>query len=403
MSAEKKDCYELLGIAKGATAEEIKKAYRKMAIKYHPDKNPGDKAAEEHFKEVSEAYEILSDTTKRQQYDQFGHAAFGAGRGRGGGGFGGGGFGGGGIDLEEALRTFMGASGGGGGGGSIFDNFFGGGGGGGSRNPNAPQQGADLRFDLEIDFEEAVLGSSREIRININESCVICKGTGAEPGSGKQTCKDCGGAGQVISGGGFVQFRQTCPTCRGAGEVISKPCSGCHGQGLVRNKRTIDVKIPSGVETGSRLRVAGRGEGGRRGGPAGDLYIVLHVHEHEFFKRNDLDIVCEVPVPFQTAMLGGEVQAPTIHGNAALKIPAGTESGKVFRMRGKGINNPRYGTGDQHIVVQIEVPQGLSGKEKKKLQEAASILNEKHFPLTQKMRKAADTFYAHKKALEKNA
>jgi len=394
MPSQKKDYYVLLGLPKGASADEIKKAYRKLAIKYHPDKNPGDKAAEEHFKEVSEAYEVLSDTNKRQQYDQFGHAAFGAGRG--GGGFGGGGFGG--IDLEEALRTFMGASGGGGG--SIFENFFGGGGG-QTRNPNAPQQGADLRFDLDIDFEEAVLGSHREIRINVNETCTACKGSAAEPGSGKRTCKDCGGAGQVVTGEGFVQFRQTCPTCRGAGEVISKPCSACHGQGLIRNKRTIDIKIPAGVETGSRLRVAGRGEGGRRGGPAGDLYIVLHVREHEFFKRNDLDIICEVPLPFQTAMLGGEVQVPTIHGNATLKIQAGTESGKIFRMRGKGISNARYGTGDQHIVVQIEIPQGLSGKEKKKLQEAAAILSDKHFPLTQKMRKAAETFYAHKKALEK--
>ncbi len=395
MASQKQDYYELLGLSKGASAEEIKKAYRKMAVKHHPDKNPGDKAAEEKFKEVSEAYEVLSDTTKRQQYDQFGHAAFGAGRGSGGGGFGGGGFGG--IDLEEALRTFMGASGGGG---SIFENFFGGRGG-RTRNPNAPQQGADLRFDLDIDFEEAVLGSSREIRININETCALCKGTGAEPGSGKRTCKDCGGAGQVISGGGFVQFRQTCPTCRGAGEVIKKPCLACHGQGLARNKRTIDVKIPAGVETGSRLRVAGRGEGGRRGGPSGDLYIVLHVRDHDFFKRNDLDIICEIPVPFHTATLGGDVSVPTIQGNATLKIPAGTESGKVFRMRGKGVTSPRYGTGDQHIVVKIEVPQGLSGKEKKKLLEAASILNDKHFPLTQKMRKAAETFYAHKKALEK--
>jgi len=396
MPSQKKDYYELLGIAKGASAEEIKKAYRKLAVKYHPDKNPGDKAAEEHFKEFSEAYEVLSDPSKRQQYDQFGHAAFGAGRGRGGGGgsYGGGGFGG--IDLEEALRTFMGASGGGGG--SIFDNFFGGGG--QSRNPNAPQKGADLRFDLEIDFEEAVLGSHREIRININETCAACKGSGAEPGSGKRTCSDCGGAGQVISGGGFVQFRQTCPTCRGAGQVIEKPCSACHGQGLVRNKRTIDVKIPSGVETGSRLRVGGRGEGGLRGGSSGDLYIVLHVREHEFFKRNDLDIICEIPVPFHIATLGGEVQVPTIHGAADLKIPAGTESGQIFRMRGKGISNPRYGTGDQHIVVQIEVPKGLSSKEKKKLEDAVAILNEKHFPLGQKMTKAAEKFYAHKKALE---
>ena len=394
MSGQKRDYYEVLGIAKGASEEEIKKAYRKMAIQYHPDKNPGDNASEEKFKEVSEAYEVLSDATKRQQYDQFGHAAFGAGRGGGGGGYGG--FGGGGIDLEEALRTFMGAAGGGG---SIFENFFGGGG--RAQNPNAPQEGADLRFDLEIDFEEAVLGSSREIRINVNETCDRCKGSGAESGSGRKTCSTCRGAGQVVSGGGFVQFRQTCPDCRGAGQVIEKPCTACRGQGLVKNKRTIDVKIPSGVETGSRLRIAGKGEGGLRGGPAGDLYIVLHVREHEFFKRNDLDIVCEVPVPFHIAALGGEVHVPTIHGRAELKIPAGTESGKVFRMRGKGIVSPRYGTGDQHIVVQIEIPQGLSGKEKKKLEEAVALFNDKHFPLTQKMLKAAETFYEHKRALEK--
>ncbi|MGE4488972.1 MAG: molecular chaperone DnaJ [Kiritimatiellales bacterium] len=396
MAEQKRDYYEVLGVERGASAEEIKKAYRKLAIKYHPDKNPGDKAAEEKFKEASEAYEVLSDASKRQQYDQFGHAAFGAGRGAGGGG-GFGGFGGGGIDLEEALRTFMGAAGGGGG--SIFENFFGGGG--RSQNPNAPQAGADLRFDLEIDFEEAVLGSHREIRINVNETCSRCKGSGAEPGSGRKTCSTCSGSGQVVSGGGFIQFRQTCPNCRGTGQVIEKPCTSCHGQGLVRNKRTIEVKIPSGVETGSRLRIAGKGEGGLRGGPAGDLYIVLHVREHEFFKRNDLDIVCEVPVPFHIAMLGGEVHVPTIHGNATLKVPAGTESGKVFRMRGKGISSPRYGTGDQHIVVQIEIPQGLGGKERKKFEEAVKALGEKHFPLTQKMNKAAEKFYAHKRALEK--
>jgi molecular chaperone DnaJ len=395
MPGQKRDYYEVLGIAKGASAEEIKKAYRKMAIQYHPDKNPGDKASEEKFKEVSEAYEVLSDETKRQQYDQFGHAAFGAGRGGGGGGSYGG-FGGGGIDLEEALRTFMGASGGGG---SIFENFFGGGG--RSQNPNAPQEGADLRFDLEIDFEEAVLGSSREIRINVNETCDRCKGSGAEPGSGRKTCSTCRGQGQVVNGGGFIQFRQTCPTCRGSGQVIEKPCTVCRGQGLVKNKRTIDVKIPGGVETGSRLRIAGKGEGGLRGGPAGDLYIVLHVREHEFFKRNDLDIICEVPVPFHIAALGGAVHVPTIHGGAELKIPAGTENGKVFRMKGKGITSPRYGTGDQHVVVQIEIPQGLGGKEKKKLEEAVAVLNERHFPLTQKMLKAAEKFYERKRILEK--
>lgn len=395
MAAPKRDYYEVLGIAKGASAEEIKKAYRKMAIQYHPDKNPGDKAAEEKFKEVSEAYEVLSDETKRQQYDQFGHAAFGAGRGGGGYGGGYGGYGGGGIDLEEALRTFMGAAGGGG---SIFDNFFGGG---QQQNPNAPQQGSDLRFDLEIDFEEAVLGSSREIRINVNETCERCKGDGSEPGSGRKTCPTCKGRGQVVSGGGMIQFRQTCPSCRGTGQMIEKPCSACHGQGLVRNKRTIDVKIPGGVETGSRLRISGKGEGGLRGGPAGDLYIVLHVREHEFFKRNDLDILCEVPVPFHIAMLGGEIHVPTIHGQATLKIPAGTESGSVFRLRGKGISSPRFGTGDQHVAAKIEIPQGLSGKEKKKLEEAVSLLTEKHFPLTQKMQKTAEKFYEHKRILEK--
>lgn len=395
MSSKKRDYYEILGVSKSASADEIKKAYRKLAVQYHPDKNPGDKAAEEKFKEVSEAYEVLSDPSRRQQYDQFGHAAFGAGRGGAGQGFGG--FGGGGIDLEEALRTFMGAAGGGG---SIFDNFFGGGG--RSQRADAPQPGADLRFDLDIDFEEAVLGSHREIRINVNETCTHCNGTGAEPGSGRQTCPTCGGAGQVISGGGFIQFRQACPNCQGSGQVVEKPCTTCHGQGLVKKKRTIDVKIPAGVETGSRLRIAGKGEGGLRGGPAGDLYIVLHVREHAFFKRSDLDIICEVPVPFHVAMLGGEVHVPTIHGNAKLKIPAGTESGKVFRLRGKGINSPRYGSGDQHVVVQIEIPTGLSGRERKRIEEAVSLLSDKHFPLTQKMQKAAETFYEHKRALEKD-
>lgn len=394
MSAQKRDYYEVLGVARDASADDIKKTYRKLAVKYHPDKNPGDKAAEEKFKEVAEAYEVLSDTAKRQQYDQFGHAAFGPGRGA---GPGAGGFGFGGIDLEEALRTFMGATGGGG---SIFDDFFGGGR--RTRDRNAPQSGSDLRFDLEIDFEEAVLGSSREIRIDLNEACARCNGSGAEPGSGSKTCPTCRGAGQVVSGGGFIQFRQTCPTCRGSGEVIEKPCTACGGSGLVRARRTIQVKIPAGVETGSRLRIPGKGEGGLRGGPPGDLYIVLHVREHEFFKRDDLDILCEMPVPFHIAMLGGDVHVPTIHGSAELKIPAGTENGSVFRLRGKGITNPRYGTGDHHVIVRIEIPQGLGGKEKKKLQEAAALLGDKHFPLSRKMQKMAEKFYDRKRVLEQN-
>lgn len=292
----KRDYYEVLGVDRGATAEQIKKAYRKLAVKYHPDKNPGDKEAEEKFKEVSESYEVLGDPSRRQKYDQFGHQAFGPGMGAGAAGGGYGGFGG--IDLEEALRTFMGASGGGS---SIFDDFFGGA---GRASGSGRSRGADLRYDLEIDFEEAVLGSEREMSLSVNEECDDCGGSGAEKGSQKERCAQCGGSGYVVSSSGLFQMRQTCPICRGSGQMIKTPCRKCRGSGRTKVDRHLTLKIPAGVETGSRLRLSGKGEGGMNGAPAGDLYVVLHIRPHDLFQRQDTDIYIEMPVPFDIAALG---------------------------------------------------------------------------------------------------
>lgn len=386
--AEKRDYYEVLGVARDATEEQIKKAYRKLAVEHHPDKNPGNVQAEERFKEISEAYEVLSDSGKRSRYDQFGHRAFGPGAGGFGGGFGG-------IDLEEALRTFMGAFGGGG---SIFDNFFGGGRG---EEPGGTSRGSDLRFDLEIEFEEAVFGSQRDITLPIMEECGACKGTGAQPGSKKEKCRRCAGRGVMISSNGFFQVRQTCPSCGGAGEVIASPCRECRGEGRVKGRRTISLKIPPGVETGSRLRLAGKGEGGVRGGAAGDLYVVLHVKAHEFFQRRDEDIFIEMPVPLHVAALGGEIDVPTIHGYTPLKIPAGTASGTVFRLRGKGVTGVRgYHDGDQHVRVYLDVPEHLTRQQKDLLRQFGEQCGEETHPRMRKIRDVADRFYEHKKAIE---
>ncbi len=389
--ADKRDFYEILGVSSSASQDEIKKAYRKLAMQYHPDKNPGDTVAEEKFKEATEAYEVLSDEGKRQQYDQFGHAAFGPGRGAAGaGGFGG-------VDLEEALRTFMGAFGGGGGGGSIFDNFFGGGGGG--RNNN---RGSDLRFDLEIDFEEAVFGSRRDLSYNVNVECDTCNGSGAAPGSQKKQCATCKGTGQVISSNGLFHMRQTCPDCGGTGYVIGSPCPDCRGTGQKKGKRTITVRIPQGVETGSRLRVQGKGEGGVQGGEPGDLYVILHVKDHEIFERHDLDLLVEVPVPLQTAVLGGDVQVPTLEGFSRIKIPAGTQSGKMMRIRNKGVKDPRgYGHGDLHVRVQIETPTHLSGKQKKALRQLEEVMDAANFPVNEKFQKQVKEFTHRREELEK--
>ncbi len=386
----KRDYYEILGVSNTATVAEIKRAYRKVAMQYHPDRNPGDAAAEEKFKEASEAYEVLGDAEKRARYDQFGHQAFAPG-----GGFGGG-FGGSFHDAADIFEQVFG------GGFNINDLF---GGGGGRRRSAGPARGSDLRYDLDVDFEEAALGSHRTITLPVSEPCEHCQGSGAEPGSSKQTCSTCHGHGQVRSGGGFIQFSQTCPSCGGTGETLSNPCSACKGAGSVRQRRKIRLRIPAGVESGSRQRLPGKGEPGLRGGPPGDLFIVFHVRDHEFFKRSDLDIYCEMPVPFHIAMLGGEIEVPTIHGETTLKIPSGTQSGKVFRLRGQGVVDQAHGggTGDQNVMVVVEVPGRLSGKEKKAMKALCDQLHENHFERTSKVRKLAKKFYERKRKLEEDA
>jgi len=370
----KRDYYEILGVPRNATQEEIKKAYRRLALKYHPDRNPGDKEAEERFKEVSEAYEVLSDPEKRAIYDKYGHEGLRAGVGAGGAGPFTGGFGFE-FDLEDALRTFMRDFGGFG---SIFDDFFGE----STATATGARAGANLRYDLTITLEEAYSGCQKQIRITRHESCPVCGGSGARPGSGKRVCPTCGGAGMVRYTRGFFTVQQTCPRCRGAGEVVEEPCSNCRGEGVVLNTRRITVDVPPGVETGSRLRLAGEGEAGSFGGPPGDLYIVIHVEPHEIFERKGTDIFCEVPIPFSVAVLGGEIEVPTLDGRAKMKIPAGTPSGKIFRMRGKGMPHLRGGgRGDQYVRVVIDVPTNLGSKEKEIIRELAEVEKRKPGPL----------------------
>lgn len=374
----KRDYYEVLGVNRNASEDDIKKAYRKLALKYHPDRNPGDHTAEEKFKELGEAYECLSNPQKRSLYDQYGHEAFAGARG-------GGGFGGGFHDPFEIFREVFGGAGG-----SIFEEFFGGGdihGGRGRRG--GPQRGSDLRYEMEITFEEAVFGTEKEIKISKLDNCGGCDGTGAAPGSGLKECSACGGRGQIVSSRGFFTMAQTCPRCHGAGRIVEKPCPKCRGEGRLEKQSTIKVRIPAGVDTGSRLRSAGNGESGMRGGPPGDLYIVLHVRQHELFLRQGDDVLCEVPISFVTATLGGEVEVPTLDANAkrirtaSLKIPAGTQSGSVFRLKGKGVPNVQgYGRGDQQVRVMVEVPTRLNSAQKKKLQEFAELCGEDTNPMS---------------------
>jgi molecular chaperone DnaJ len=361
----KRDYYEILGIKRDADVEEIKKAYRKLAVKFHPDKNPGDKSAEESFKELGEAYEVLNDPQKRAAYDQYGHAAFD----RRAGGFGRGGF----HDPFEIFREVFS-------GGSIFDDLFGG----GRQDPTQPQRGDDLRYDMEITFEEAAHGCEKEITVTKPEKCDVCSGKGAEPGSHVKQCTTCGGRGQVLTSRGIFSIAQTCPHCQGAGRIIEKPCKACRGTGRRERTSKITLKIPAGVDTASRLRSAGNGEAGFRGGPPGDLYVVLHVRPHEIFQRDGDDLLCEVPISFVQAALGTEIEVPSLDGKSSIRIPAGTQPGAMFRLKGKGIKNIQgYGHGDLHVRINVEVPTHLSAAQKAKLQEFAELCSGKESPISQ--------------------
>jgi molecular chaperone DnaJ len=374
----KRDYYEVLGVERGASEEDVKKAYRKLAVKYHPDKNPSDKAAEEKFKELGEAYEALSDPQKRAAYDQYGHAAFDPRMraSRGGGGF---------HDPFEIFREVFG----GGLGGSLFEEFFGGG-----REPGGPERGSDLRYDLEITLEDAAQGCEREISVTKLDACETCHGSGAEAGSKMKVCPTCGGRGQVISSRGIFSIAQTCSRCDGAGRVIENPCKTCRGAGRRERTSKITLKIPAGVDTGTRLRSSGNGEGGGRGGTAGDLYVVLHLKPHEIFQRDGDDLVCEVPISFVQATLGGEIEVPTLSGQAAVKIPAGTQTGTLFRLKGKGIKNLQgYGWGDLHVRVTVEVPSHLNAAQRAKLQEFAALCDKNVNPISESFFQKAKRFF----------
>jgi molecular chaperone DnaJ len=392
--AAKRDYYELLGVPRTASADEVKKAYRKLAMKYHPDRNPDDKEAETRFKEVSEAYEVLSDPNKRRQYDQYGHEGIKSA------------FGPGGFDFERHfthasdLQDILGSLGSlFGEGGGFFEDIFGGGR--GRRSSGGGQRGSDLRFDLEIDLEEAVFGSQRDIVLPMAVECEQCGGSGAMKGSGRESCRQCGGHGFVLAGGGFFQVRQTCPVCGGEGSIIRKPCDVCQGVGRVKQQRRMTLKIPKGVETGSRLRLAGKGEGGVRGGGAGDLYVIIHVRRHELFERQGNDLYCRVPVPFDVAALGGEVQVPTVDGFAKLKLAPGTENGKTFRLRGKGVPSvDGYGQGDLHAQIIAEVPAKLNGRQKKALREFQETSEPSNYPGVKHFAELAEQFFERKNAIK---
>jgi molecular chaperone DnaJ len=336
----KRDYYEVLGVEKGADDKEIKKAYKRLAMKYHPDRTQGDKAMEEKFKEVQEAYEILSDDQKRAAYDNYGHAGVDPNRGGGGGG----------ADFNDIF-------------GDVFGDIFGGGrrGGGQSR----AQRGSDLRYNLELNLEDAVRGKSVEIKVPTWVSCDVCDGSGAKKGTQAKSCPTCHGAGQVTMRQGFFAVQQTCPTCSGRGKIIPDPCTKCHGDGRVEKTKTLSVKIPAGVDTGDRIRLAGEGEAGQFGAPAGDLYVQVHVKEHPIFVRDGNNLYCDVPISFSIAALGGEIDVPTLDGRVKLKIPAETQTEKMFRLRGKGVQSVRGGgVGDLVCKVVVETPVNLSDKQK---------------------------------------
>ena len=346
----KADYYETLGVARNASEADITKAFRRLAMKHHPDRNPDDKASELRFKEAKEAYEILADSQKRAAYDQFGHAGVDPSMA---GGAAGGVYGAGGANFADIF-------------GDVFGDIFGSGG----RRGGQANRGADLRYSLELSLEDAVHGTDVKIRVPTAENCETCKGSGAKPGTSPSVCRTCGGHGQVRMQQGFFSIQQTCPTCRGAGQRITDPCTTCHGQGRVQQTKTLSVKVPAGVDEGDMIRLGGEGEAGGRGASAGDLFVQVHLKPHPIFKREHDDLYCEMPLAFATAVLGGELDAPTLEGPAAIKIPMGTQTEKTFRLRGKGVRNVRHGhVGDIYCHVSVEIPVNLTPRQKELLEE----------------------------------
>jgi len=353
----KQDYYELLGVSKGADDAELKKAYRRLAMKYHPDRNPGDTAAEEKFKDAKEAFEVLGDPQKRAAYDRFGHdgVSNSASGGAGAGGFGG-------ADFSDIF-------------GDVFGDIFGGGGAGGGRRARG---GADLQYNLDLTLEESVSGIEKSLKIPTQVACDTCEGSGAKPGTSKSKCETCAGVGQVRMQQGFFSVQQTCPTCRGVGEQISDPCTNCRGAGRVQEQKTLSVKIPAGVDTGDRIRLSGEGEAGEQGAPAGDLYVMVQVQKHKIFERDDDDLLCTMPIDIITASLGGELEVPTLTGKVNLKIPAGTQTEKVFRLRNKGVKPVRKNSaGDLLCRVQVEVPINLTSEQTALFEQLRSTLQGK--------------------------
>ena len=370
------DPYETLAVSRSAAIEEIRTSYRQLAMKYHPDRNPGDPAAEESFKEISQAYDILIDPDKRAAYDRYGYAAF-----QGPGGGPGAGF----HDPFDLFREVFGSGGGG-----IFEHFFGGSGGGANQ-----ARGADLRYDLEIKLEEAARGVEKEIEIGKTGRCSACGGSGGGPGAHLHTCPTCRGRGQVIASRGFFQVAQPCPRCHGAGQMFDHPCKVCRGDGRAETTTRIKLKIPAGIEDGSRLRSGGNGEAGVRGAASGDLYVVVHIREHAVFARDGDDLFCEMPVSFVTAALGGEINVPTLEGKASIKVPAGTQNGTVFKLRGKGMPHLR-GSGQGQLLVRavVEVPTKLTAGQREKLEEFAESCGDQNAPMTRSFLERAKEFFS---------
>ncbi|MCU0558623.1 MAG: molecular chaperone DnaJ [Desulfobacterales bacterium] len=370
--AAKRDYYDVLGVNRNASEDELKSNYRKLALKFHPDRNPGDKEAEEKFKEAAEAYEVLRDREKRALYDQFGHAGL---EGAGFSGFGG---------FEDIFSSF----------GDIFEDFFGFGGRGRSRS--RAQRGSDLRFDLNLSFMQAAFGTETEIDVAKYEACAECGGNGGEKGHPPETCRQCGGSGQLSRSQGFFTVRTTCHVCRGNGQVIAHPCPTCAGNGRVRVSKRVSVKIPAGVDNGSRLRLNGEGEPGHQGGPSGDLYVFIHVQPHDFFERRDNDIICQVTISFVQAALGGAIMVPTLEGERQLEIPKGTQPGDVFYFHGEGIPSLRTRKrGEQIIQVMIKTPTNLSKKQEELLREFAKLEKSKFSTKLKNMLKGGSSSALH--------